>query len=237
MISKHDIRQKIWRVMEERNIALFPRPVFGRIPNFIGAEVAAKKLLEIAEFISAETVKVNPDSPQRPVRELVLRMGKTLIMPTPRLKKGFLLLDPIHIRNFKAASTIKGAFKSGRYIHPKDLPHIDFIVEGSVAVSLECDRIGKGEGYGELEYVILLEYGKINPEVKIATTIHDIQIVESIPRDPYDVPIDYILTPSRIIYCRKRKRRPDGILWRYLKKEKIDEIPILKELLAEKGFR
>ena len=205
MISKHDIRQRIWRVMEERNIALFPRPVFGRIPNFVGAEKAARKLVEIDEFIHARTVKVNPDSPQKPVRELVLKMGKTLIMPTPRLKKGFLLLAPSYIRDFKAASTIKGAFRYGKYVPPRNLPHIDFIVEGSVAVSLECDRIGKGEGYGELEYAILLEYGKIDPEVKIATTVHDIQVINSIPNDPYDVPLDYILTPTRIIRCKKEE--------------------------------
>jgi len=75
MISKEEIRKKIWYLLEEKNIALFPRPVFGRIPNFKGADVAAKRLSMLSEFISAEVIKVSPDSPQRWVREIALRQG------------------------------------------------------------------------------------------------------------------------------------------------------------------
>ena len=35
-----------------------------------------------------------PDSPQAHVRRGVLLSGKLLIMPSPRLRKGFMLLDP-----------------------------------------------------------------------------------------------------------------------------------------------
>jgi len=40
-MKKDQIRKQIWYLMEERNIARFPRPLHGRIPNFIGAEQAA----------------------------------------------------------------------------------------------------------------------------------------------------------------------------------------------------
>ncbi|MCG2909800.1 MAG: 5-formyltetrahydrofolate cyclo-ligase, partial [Stygiolobus sp.] len=43
MLSKCEIRQKIWRLLEEKDIASFPRPVYGRIPNFKGAEMASKE--------------------------------------------------------------------------------------------------------------------------------------------------------------------------------------------------
>ncbi|MEM2840778.1 MAG: 5-formyltetrahydrofolate cyclo-ligase, partial [Candidatus Bathyarchaeia archaeon] len=84
----------VWRLMEENNVARPPRPVYGRIPNFEGAEKAAERVLELDEFAKADTVKVNPDSPQRPLRELVLKAGKNLLTPTPRLKHGFLLIKP-----------------------------------------------------------------------------------------------------------------------------------------------
>jgi 5-formyltetrahydrofolate cyclo-ligase len=64
--------------MEEKNIAAFPRPVYYRIPNFIGAEKAAQNLRSLPEYESARMIFCNPDSPQRPVRETVLRDGKTL---------------------------------------------------------------------------------------------------------------------------------------------------------------
>jgi len=67
-LLKEHVRRKVWDLMEEQAIARPPRPVHGRIPNFEGAERAARRLLELEEFKTAKTVKVDPDSPQRPVR-------------------------------------------------------------------------------------------------------------------------------------------------------------------------
>ena len=83
------IRKRIWDFMEENDIARQPRPVHHRIPNFDGADVAALRLSELPEFEAAECVKVNPDTPQRQVRHLVLERGKTLLTPQPRLRTGF----------------------------------------------------------------------------------------------------------------------------------------------------
>jgi 5-formyltetrahydrofolate cyclo-ligase len=106
-LSKDDIRRRIWFLMEEKGVARFPRPVYGRIPNFAGSEVAAQKLAEQREFKQAKVVKVNPDSPQKMVRYLTLISGKTLIMPTPKLKHGFLLLNPNEIPKSALDSSFK----------------------------------------------------------------------------------------------------------------------------------
>lgn len=37
---------------------MFPRPAFGRIPNFKGSAEAAAKLLELEEFKSAKNIEV-----------------------------------------------------------------------------------------------------------------------------------------------------------------------------------
>jgi len=95
---------------------------------------------------------------------LALSQGKRLLTPTPRLRKGFLLLDPANIPRrslraastisgafrLRAASTISGAFRNGRPVKLQDLPRVDLIVAGSVAVSPQGCRIGKGGGYSEL---------------------------------------------------------------------------------------
>lgn len=75
---KQEIREYIWKLMEEKNIARFPRPVFGRIPNFIGADKAAERLLELDVFKEAEVIFVNPDSPQKHVRYRAIVFGKNL---------------------------------------------------------------------------------------------------------------------------------------------------------------
>jgi 5-formyltetrahydrofolate cyclo-ligase len=113
--SKKELRERIWRLLEEKGEARFPWPVRGRIPNFNGSHEAARRLLGLKEFKEAKVVKINPDYPQRTVRKSALASGKTLLMPTPRLKGGFLFLDPLRIpkNQINKASTIKGAFRHG----------------------------------------------------------------------------------------------------------------------------
>jgi len=234
---RESIRYRIWNSMESKNIALFPRPVYGRIPNFVGAEEAARMFIHSEIFKKAGAIKVNPDAPQRPVREAVLRAGKILVMPTPRISKGFLILDPKKIPGYlyTEASTIAGAFRYGTPIDPADIPEIDVIVAGSVAVSIYGERLGKGEGYSELEYAILSEYGKVSEETPIVTTVHDIQVLDlHIPLEPWDITVDTIYTPSKSIRCIGSRQRPRGILWQYLDREKIESIPILKKLRTMK---
>jgi len=191
---------KIWRLMEEKEIATFPRPVFHRIPNFVGAEKAAQNLRELPEYKAAKVVFCNPDSPQRPVREVALRDGKVVVMATPKLRRGFLLLDPSTIprdRLFEA-STIHGAFKHGRFVEPSKVK-VDFFVAGSVAVSPDGGRVGKGTGYSDQEYVVLKDSGGLVPEAPVVTTVHDVQVVERIPRDVWDIPVNIIVTPTKVI--------------------------------------
>jgi len=191
---------KVWRLMEEKGIASFPKPIFHRIPSFVGAEKAAQKLKQVPEYKVAKVVFCNPDSPQRPVRKMALMDGKILVMATPRLRKGFLLLDPnvIPKNRFFEASTIRGAFKHGRFVKPSEV-NVDLFVAGSVAVSLDGGRLGKGTGYSDQEYAILKDSGSLAPGIIVLTTVHDVQIVERIPREEWDVPVNVIVTPTRVI--------------------------------------
>jgi len=72
--DKDEIRKKIWSMLEKKGVARFPKPIQGRIPNFIGAEKAAERMISRKEFENAEVIKINPDSPQIPVRRLPLKM-------------------------------------------------------------------------------------------------------------------------------------------------------------------
>jgi len=191
---------RVWRLMEERDIARFPRPVFHRIPNFVGAAKAARRLGELPEYKAAKAVFCNPDAPQRPVREMVLRDGKRLVMATPRLQKGFLILDPSTISrsSIPEASTIRGAFKHGRIVEPSEVK-VELFVTGSVAVSLNGGRLGKGSGYSDKEYALLKESGGVSATALVVTTVHGVQIVEQIPQDAWDVRVDMIVTPTKTI--------------------------------------
>ncbi|MCL7401419.1 MAG: 5-formyltetrahydrofolate cyclo-ligase [Thaumarchaeota archaeon] len=231
-LEKRKIREMVWSILEEKGVARFPKPVYGRIPNFEGAEKACEKIVNLEEYKRARVVKVSPDSPQYSIRLRCLIDRKKLVMPTPRLREGFLLLDPLKIpkRFYEKAATIRGAFTFGEKVNPEDLPGIDFIVVGSVAVGRDGSRIGKGEGYGEIEYAILREYNRVGEDVMVATNIHDLQLFDSVPQDPYDVPVDVIATPTKLIRIPFNKPKPKGIIWELLDSEKLEQIPLLKTL-------
>jgi 5-formyltetrahydrofolate cyclo-ligase len=144
--------------------------VRGRIPNVKDADAAAQRLVQTPEWQSAGVVKVNPDAPQRGVRFRALKQGKLLLMPTPRLREGFLLLDPAQIPQNRLfnASSISGAFALATPVGLAELPRIDLLVFGSVGVTPDGDRVGKGEGYAELEFAVLRTLGRVSADVVIA---------------------------------------------------------------------
>jgi 5-formyltetrahydrofolate cyclo-ligase len=231
-ITKRKLREDTWKYLEEHEIARFPRPVYNRIPNFVSAGLAATRIRELKEFVDADVAKVNPDAPQTTIRQIVLEDGKTLLMPTPRLTAGFLKLDPKRIprQRIKKAATISGAFKIAERVPLSNLPSIDLIVTGAVAVSLEGGRIGKGEGYSEIEYGVLRECGLLNDTIKVVTTIHDCQLVDAFPVEKHDIPVDYVLTPTTLYETHTRLAKPRGIYWELVTAEMIHKMPVLEEL-------
>jgi len=193
--EKQRLREKIWRELQERGIARFPLPCWGRIPNFKGAERAAENLRKLEEWRKAKVIFCSPDSPQRKVRENTLKDGKILVMASPRLKSGFLLIKPEKVKGREAyASTIRGAFRFAEQV--QEFPKPDLVVTGSVAVDIHGNRLGKGGGYGDRELeIIRSRFGK----VPVATTVHDMQVVDSVPSEPHDQKVDIIVTPTRTI--------------------------------------
>ena len=187
--DKSAARQWVWDRLRAEGVARFSFPPHGRIPNFVGAEIAALRLLDIEPWKSARAIKVNPDTPQRPLRAEALRRGITVFVATPRLRGSFRKLDPRRIPPDKigeAASLSRGD-RWSEEVELTNMPGLDAIVCGSVAVTRSGRRCGKGEGYSDLEFAILRELG-YRP-VPVATTVHDLQVVHSVPRDPTDQPL------------------------------------------------
>ncbi|KAI3431325.1 hypothetical protein D9Q98_004383 [Chlorella vulgaris] len=237
---KWEIRKRIWDLMEEQNIADFPRPVHHRIPNFKGAAEAAAQLSALPEFQAAACVKCNPDTPQKQVRLAVLSGGKTLLTPQPRLRTGFfstLHRDFIPPGALLDACTSAGVAKHGRPVSLDDPLKVDLIVVGSVAVDpLTGCRCGKGEGFAELEYGILRWMGAIDDSTLVVTTCRDEQVLPpgTIPAAkmlPHDVPVDIICTPTQVIRVGEpAMRKPPGILWERLSPQKLSQIRVLQQL-------
>ena len=218
--------------MDRDGVSRFPGAE-GRIPNFAGAKNAAERLARHPAWQSAETIKANPDSPQTHARRLALVQGKMLVMAVPRLRDQhpFRLLDPRRLdeEQIREAATIKGALRHGEVIDLDQVPELDLVLTGSVGVNLKGARLGKGGGFSDLEYGLLLESGKIDRRTIVATTVHPIQILrENLLMTGHDIPVNLIATPRAVIEVDGPYKRPTGILWDHLQPPQIHEIPVLE---------
>lgn len=232
--SKDTVRKEVWKAMDREGVSRFPG-ADGRIPNFAGAKMAAEKLAGQRLWRRAHVIKANPDSPQTYARRIALEEGKIVIMAVPRLRDPhpFRVLDPKKLtkRAVKEAATIKGALKHGRVVALDELPEIDFVLCGSVAVNLSGARVGKGGGYSDLEYGVLIDAGKIDSHTTVATTVHPTQVLRRhLMMTAHDLPVDMIATPRAVIEVERQYERPRGILWDHLQPPQIREIPILERM-------
>lgn len=195
--AKKLLRQEVWKKLEDSKVAKFPLPVYGRIPNFVGSEKATENVRRLKEWKEASVIFANPDYAQQKVRENALLDGKVLVMASPKLKHGFIIVNPTNVKGVESfASTIKGAFKRGKLADKEELPKPDLIVEGSVAVDLQGHRLGKGGGYGDLEIKTLMSR---SGRIPVITTVHDIQIIEAVPFEENDQKVSIIVTPTKIV--------------------------------------
>jgi 5-formyltetrahydrofolate cyclo-ligase len=106
---------------------------------------------------------------------------------------------------------------------------VDLIVCGTVAVNRDGVRVGKGGGYSDLEFALLVERGLVGDDTTIVTTVHDLQLLdEELPETGHDFRVDVIVTPEAIVRTPSR-RRPPGILWDHLDNAKRAAIPVLRE--------
>lgn len=77
-----------------------------------------------------------------------------------------------------------------RSIPVKDL---DIVIVPAVAYDLNCYRLGYGGGF----YDRFLE--NLRPDTITIGIAFDLQIFDSVPKDPHDAQLDYIVTESKLI--------------------------------------
>jgi 5-formyltetrahydrofolate cyclo-ligase len=216
--AKEAVRERVWARLERERAARFPG-ARGRIPNFVGAERAAERLAETREWREALVLKCNPDAPQLPVRRRALADHKLVYMAVPRLcaEKPFLRLG--------RDATIKA--RDATPVALDELEPVDLVVCGTVAVNRDGVRVGKGGGYSDLEFALLVEAGLVGDETTLATTVHPLQVLdEELPETEHDFRVDLVVTPDETL-TTPSPRRPPGILWSHLTPEKIAAIPVL----------
>ena len=139
-------------------------------------------LFESSNFFVYNSIKNEVETSE--IVDILLKMGKSVSYP---VISGENLISAIPTSN----EYIKDCF--GCKI-PKDFTVMDK-VDVAVIPLLACDenknRIGYGKGFYD-------RYLKSKNCIKIGLA-YDFQVVENFVPNPWDVPLDYIITPTRII--------------------------------------
>jgi 5-formyltetrahydrofolate cyclo-ligase len=146
-------------------------------------------------------------------------------------------LDPDKLgAKIARVSNIRGALQFGRLTAPHEMRPIDLVVCGSVAVNRQGARLGRGGGYGDLEYALLRTEGKIREYTPILTTVHPLQVVsDRLPMRGHDIPVDFLITPAHVIAAPSLHPRPRGVICEILQEERIRSIPLLRR--GRPGFK
>jgi 5-formyltetrahydrofolate cyclo-ligase len=82
---------------------------------------------------------------------------------------------------------------------PLSAPQVapDLLLIPVVAVTLSGVRLGQGKGFYDRALAALR---KARP-VRTIALAWDCQIADALPADPWDMPVDYVATPTRLVDC------------------------------------
>ncbi len=226
--AKQAIRERVWSQLERAGVV--EPGVRGYVPAFEGSDLAAERLADLPIWQQAQILEVVPDRAQLPVRIRALQDGKLVYMAAPKLAAAepFYLLDP---RNLPVPATEAADRTVAARIAPSisvdRMRAIDLVVCGSVAVNEQGARLGKGAGYSDIEMALLAEAGLISERTIIATTVHELQVLDQeLPEQAHDFRVDLIATPERIILPGSPKR-PAELDLSNLSPEQISAMPVL----------
>ncbi|MEG4348443.1 5-formyltetrahydrofolate cyclo-ligase [Microcoleus sp. LAD1_D3] len=234
--NKDHLRAEIWSLLKHQAASI--GDPFGHIPNFVGAEWAAKRLATLPIWQQANTIKCNPDSAQIPVRMQALQDGKRLYMAVPRLTDDRCFVEltagDLQRQNVSIAESAiaRKALTCGKLVSFAEMEPIDLVIVGCVAAGPGGGRTGKGAGFADLELAMLKEFGLVQIDTPIVTTVHPLQIVEDsrLPMQAHDWALNWIVTAQEVIETNTSYPRPMGLNWDSIRPKQLEEIPILRKL-------
>lgn len=234
--NKDKLRTEIWSLLKQKAASI--GDPFGHIPNFVGAQLAAERLASLPIWQQAKTIKCNPDSAQIPVRMRALQDGKRLYMAVPRLTDDCCFVElnakDLQRQNVSIAESAiaRKALDCGKLVSFAEMEPIDLVIVGCVAAARNGGRTGKGAGFADLELAMLTEFGLVEIDTLIVTTVNPLQVVENsrLPMQAHDWALNWIVTAQEAIETNTSYPRPIGLDWDSLRSEQLEQIPILRKL-------
>ena len=159
------------------------------------------QVLHLHEYVRARGIAcyVNKDSEvnTRPLIRATLDQEKRVLIPV--VKKGDIELFYSEIKDL-GSELAPGTFgilePKPENVHPVSLDTVDVMFVPGIVWDREGYRLGWGRGYFDRVIKNLPQH------VRSAGLAFNMQLIGKVPRDQFDVPVDMVVTESRVIRCR-----------------------------------
>jgi 5-formyltetrahydrofolate cyclo-ligase len=238
IIQEH--RERVWNSLLEvgRPDSRFHWDFSSFIADFEGSDLATARICGLDAWKQADRVFITPDNSTELLRREAIRAGKTQLVTTYGIRRGFyeLCAEDVPDEEVSYAATLDGLDRYGRPVSMYELRNgapLRLLVTGGSAVSRNGIRFGKGHGYFDLEYAMLSEIGLIDAASEIVDIVHDCQYVdEEMNGETHDVPVDWIVTPTQSMRIEGLHRGPGTVYWDLLVGTEHEHLPPIEELRA-----
>ena len=236
--EREAIRRRVWNDLRRvaRPDSRFHWDFNAFIPDFAGSDLCAAAVQALPEYRQAPTVCLTPDNALANLRARSLADGKTVIVPTYALSRGFwrIAADSVPAGQAAYAGTLDGLEQFGQpwavaAVAPAARPGL--LVTGASVINTDGVRLSTEPSYFDLEWLILVALQVIAPDTPIVAVVHDCQVVDwPCAPQPFSTIADTIVTPTRVLTIPPRYAKPDHIDWDWLDGEVIRAVPLLQTL-------
>lgn len=239
--GKVDVRKRVWEPLLK--VALpdsrhhFDFSSF--IADFEGSRQAIDRLLDLPVYLNSNVIFITPDNCLESLRVQALKDGKTILMTTYGIRRGFWVLRPSDIApaDYRCAAMLDGMERYGKPVTLAEIVankwHIPVMVTGTGAINLRGVRLGKGHGFFDLEWAILYTLGVVDQSTIAVGVVHDCQVLaEELHPEEFDTVCDIVVTPTRVTEVHGAAKPTCGVLWPLLQPGMLEDIPPLQELKA-----
>ena len=238
MDDKENVRRQVWMQLQAvaKPDSRFHWDFNRFIPDFEGSATCVERLCNTTVYQAAKRVLVTPDNSLTDLRARCIDDGKTVIVPTYRLVRGFLALSrkTVPAGQEAFAATLDGLDVFGHpylvSIHDR-APGPQLMITGASVLNSQGVRISHGPSFFDLEWLILSALQFVDDQTPILAEVHDCQVVDldCLPL-PFGVNIDQIITPTRLIETGRPYPRPSPSSIKTLPLQIRQEVPLLQEL-------
>lgn len=196
----------------------------------------AQRIRAVPVYRHCQQIFVEPTPFMAQVRINSLLDGKTLIMPTPGMKQGFVLIKPFTVPFPKlgVAVSLMGAIEHGVPLPAADIARLDvgLCIAEPLIMNENGMMIGDGSGYFDLAVAILNEFGGVAEGCGFLACLADASrlVREDFPLEPWDVRVQAVVSSGGYSELYKDTFTLPKVLWQALPHKKIKKIDPLWKL-------